>query len=237
MAQNFNENFTCSYAGHYQGDGGAITLVTPFQADCIQLWNYTAYGTARDNVEVTWFRGFPAGDALLKTVIADNGSTGDLSLNLETTNGITDASVAARVPASQVTISGATAASPVVLNTAAHGITAGDQVRVRITKVGGMVELNSISINPLLATALTGTTVSLQNLDGTDLDGSAFTAYTAGGQMNILTHLTGTDFGPVEYDPPVWQYTLGSATQNNDNDEIYFIAWKFGQYVDLGDQA
>lgn len=234
---NQNENMTLSYGGHFESDGGAISLTCPFQADCIQLFNYTAYGTAADNVEITWFRGFPAGDALIKHVIADDGSTGNTNLQLETTNGITDASTSAGVDDSYFAISGATQADPVVLTTAAHGITVGEQVRVRISKVAGMTELNDLSRNPLLATALSSTTVSLQNLDGTDLDGSGFSAYSSGGQMNILTHLTGASKGPVQYDAPVYSYTLGTGVTNDDSDEIYFIMWKFGQYIDLGDQA
>lgn len=237
MARNYNENYTLSYAGHYQGDGGAIDLVVPFQPDALFLYNYTAYGTAADNVECIWFRDFPAGDALIKHVIADDGSTSSTNLQLETTNGISTNNAAAGVTASQFAISAATQASPVVLTTAAHGITVGETARVRVTKVAGMTELNDVTRNPYLATAVTTTTVSLQDLDGNDIDGTGFTAYTSGGQMNVLQHLTGASKGPVEYADDIWRLTLGSATQNNDNDEIYFIAWKFGEYVDLGDQA
>lgn len=234
---NFNENYTLSYAGHYQGDGGAIDLTLPFQPDALFLYNYTAYGTARDNVECIWFRDFPAGDALLKTVIVDSGSTGDQNLNLETTNGITENNTLAGVANSHFAISGATQASPCVLTTAAHGITVGERVRARVTKVAGMVELNDYSRNPYLFEAVTSTTGALYDLDGNAIDSSAFTAYSSGGQLNLLNHITGGDDGPIEYADDVWKLTLGSATQNNDNDEIYFIAWKFGQYVDLGDQA
>jgi len=237
MAQNYNENYTLSYAGHFESDGGAITLTFPFQPDALFLYNYTAYGTARDNVECIWFRDFPAGDALLKTVVADNGSTGDQNLNLETTNGFTTANVSAGVTASQFAISGATQASPVVLTTAAHGITVGEQVRARVTKVAGMTELNDISRNPYLFESVTTTTGKLLDLDGNNIDGTGFTAYSSGGQLNILNHITGGDDGPVEYADDIYKITLGTAVVNNDSDEIYFIAWKFGQYLDLGDQA
>lgn len=237
MAQNYNENYTLSYAGHFQSDGGAIDLTIPFQPDALFLYNYTAYGTAADNVECIWFRDFPAGDALIKHVIADNGSTGSTNLQLETTNGITTNNTAAGVTASQFAISGATQASPVVITTAAHGITVGNTARARITKTGGMVELNDVTRNPYQVTALTTTTLSLQDLDGNDIDGTGFTAYTSGGQVNILQHLTGADKGPVEYADDVWKLTLGTGVVNDNDDEIYFIAWKFGQYIDLGDQA
>jgi len=125
----------------------------------------------------------------------------------------------------------------VVVTTAAHGITVGQKVRVRITDVLGMVELNSLTRNPYLAEALTSTTFALKDLDNNNIDGSAFTAYTSGGKLNLLEHLTGQGDGPVNYTPPVYTLTLGTAVTNDDADELYFIAWKFGQYVDLGDQA
>lgn len=237
MAKNFNENYTLSYAGQYQGTGAAIDLVIPFQPDALFLYNMTAYGTGGDNVETIWFRGFAAGDALLKTVIVDSGATGDQNLNLETTNGVTENNTLAAVLDSHFAISGATAASPVVLTTAAHGITVGDQVRARVTKVAGMVELNDISRNPYLFESVTATTGNLLDLDGNNIDGTGFTAYTSGGQLNIINHLTGEDKGPFEFADDVWRLTLGTATQNNDNDVIFFIAWKFGEFVDLGDQA
>lgn len=237
MAQNFNENFTLSYAGQFESDGGAINLTFPFRPDALFLYNYTAYGTAEDNVECIWFRGMPAGDALIKTVIADDGSTGDQNLNLETTNGITTNNTSAGVLNSHFAISGATQASPVVLTTAAHGVTVGERVRVRVSKVAGMTELNDISQNPYLFEALSTTTGALYDLDGNAIDGTGFTAYSSGGQLNIITHLSDTSKGPFEYADDVWRLTLGTAVVNNDSDIIYFIAWKFGQYINLGDQA
>lgn len=233
MTFNFNENQTLSYAGHFESDGAAFDLTLPFDPDCIKLYNYTKYGTDGSNVETIWFKDFPAGDALIKIVIENDGGSDRQSLDLETTNGITENDTAAGVTDTHATISGATAASPVVITTsAAHGFTTGD--RIRITKVLGMTELNDISRNPYKITVLTTTTFSLQDLDGNNIDGSAFTAYTSGGQVNNLNK-TGAD--AILYDPPVYKLTIGSVPMANDGDEIYFEAWKFGQYVDLGDVA
>lgn len=237
MAQNFNENQTLSYAGQFESDGGVIDLTVPFQPDALFMYNYTAYGTLEDNVETIWFRGFPAGDALLKTVIVDDGAATIQNLNLETTNGIKENNVLAAVLDSHFALSAATAASPVVITTAAHGVAVGEQVRARVTKVAGMVELNDITRNPYLFESVTATTGNLLDLDGNNIDGTGFTAYTSGGQLNIVTHLTGTSKGPVEYQDDLWRLTLGSAVVNNDSDIIYFIAWKFGEFVNLGDQA
>ena len=236
-AQNYNENFTLSYAGQFQGDGGAIDLVIPFQPDALFMYNYTGYGTIGENVETIWFRGFPDGDALIKQVIVDDGVATAKNLNLETTNGITVNNTLAAVADSHFALSAATAATPPVITTAAHGITAGNQVRARITKTAGMVELNDLSRNPYLFEAVTATTGKLLDLNGNDIVGAGFTAYTSGGQLNLLSHLTGGDDGPVNYADDVFRLTLGTATQVDDNDIMYFVAWKFGQMVDLGDQA
>lgn len=238
MARNFNENYTLSYAGQFESDGGSIDLTIPFRPDALFMYNYTAYGTADDNVESIWFRGFPDGDALLKTVIADDGSTSNQNLNLETTNGFTENNTLAGVTDSHFAISNATQADPVVITTStAHGISAGEQARARITKVAGMTELNDIDRNPYLVEGVSSTTLALKDLDGNNIDGTGFTAYSSVGQLNILEHLTGEDKGPVQYADDVWKITLGSAVVNNDSDVIYFIAWKFGEFVDLGDQA
>ena len=76
-----------------------------------------------------------------------------------------------------VTITGATAADPVVITTlAAHGLSDGDWVK--IIGVQGMTNLNS---NFYIVDDATSTTFSLNDTDGDDVDGSAFSAYTYGG--------------------------------------------------------
>ena len=81
---------------------------------------------------------------------------------------------------SAATITGATAADPVVITTSgAHGYTTGDHVF--ITGVVGMTEINGRTYE---ITVLSSTTFSLQTWldDGTtDIDGSAFTAYGSAG--------------------------------------------------------
>ena len=74
-------------------------------------------------------------------------------------------------------ISAATAADPVVLTTATHGYSTGDEVY--ISGVAGMTEIND---QRFTITVLTAETFSLQNqLTGVDVNGLAFTAYTSGG--------------------------------------------------------
>ena len=79
------------------------------------------------------------------------------------------------------TITGATAANPVVVTTSgAHGLTNGDEIF--ISGIVGMTELNG---RPFLVANVTGTTAELQDKGGTDVDGSAYTAYSSGGELDI----------------------------------------------------
>jgi len=93
-----------------------------------------------------------------------------------------------------VTITGATAANPVVITAASHGFSNGDEVR--ITDVLGMTELNN---NCYTVANQTGSTFELTSCDdGSNINGSAYTAYISGGVANKkvtaisgFTHLEG----------------------------------------------
>ncbi len=75
------------------------------------------------------------------------------------------------------TISGATQADPVVITTsAAHGWSNGDEIF--INNVVGMTELNGKSY---LVANIAASTAELTDVDGVDIDGTAFTAYASGG--------------------------------------------------------
>ena len=74
------------------------------------------------------------------------------------------------------TISGATVANPVVITDTAHGYANGDEVF--ISAVVGMTELNGKYY--LVANKNTND-FEITDVDGTDIDGSAFTAYSSGG--------------------------------------------------------
>jgi hypothetical protein len=82
-------------------------------------------------------------------------------------------------------ITGATAANPVVVTAVAHGFVNGDHVR--ILAVGGMVEINNRDFKVANKTA---DTFELTNLGGTNINGLAFTAYTAGGTAQRIFTVT-----------------------------------------------
>ena len=87
-----------------------------------------------------------------------------------------------------LTITGATAASPVVITATAHGFSDADEVR--ITDVLGMTELNTNTYKVANKAANTFELTSPD--DDTDIDGTAFTAYISGGNANKkVTAITG----------------------------------------------
>lgn len=222
-----------SYAGHFESDGAAYNITIPFDPDSFKWWNYTAFATDQNNAFGVWFKDMPAGDALIVQSIINDGGNDARNTILEATNGITIANVAAGVDAYRATITGATAASPVVLTVTAHGLgSAGDVLRARITKVIGMTELND---NLYQITIIDANSVSLQDPHtGNPIDGTGFTAYGSSGQVNLVTRTT-ENSKAVETDPIVYRLTLGTAVMGSDSDEIYFEAMLYNKYEDLGD--
>lgn len=85
------------------------------------------------------------------------------------------------------TISGATAADPVVVTDTGHPYANGDEVF--ITGVVGMTELND---KYYLVANKAANTYELQDIDGTDIDGSGFTAYSSAGTAAQTIELTTT---------------------------------------------
>jgi len=112
--------------------GVAYNITLPFEADTIEWYNYTKYGTNTQNLQGIWFNGFPAGDAL----IIARGTT-DLTSTLETTNGVTELSTGTGFTATNVTPTAINTTTSVV--TAANTFLEGQFVRgtnFRATPVG-----------------------------------------------------------------------------------------------------
>jgi hypothetical protein len=87
-------------------------------------------------------------------------------------------------PDQKATISGATAADPVVITSTAHGLSDGD--KVSISGVVGMVELNA-TVHYAKVTGYSTTTFALYSDSGltTTVDGSGYTAYSSGGYVDM----------------------------------------------------
>ena len=85
------------------------------------------------------------------------------------------------------TISGATKANPVVITATAHGFSNGDHVI--IGSVAGMVELNGVT--GIVANKTTNT-FELTDVDGTNINSTAFTTYTSGGTASKIVEVSTT---------------------------------------------
>lgn len=80
-----------------------------------------------------------------------------------------------------ITISGITQANPGVVTATSHGLSDGDQVRIK--EVVGMTELN----NDVFTVANSTThTFELTNSSGSNIDTSSYTAYSSGGEAHKL---------------------------------------------------
>lgn len=214
---------TNTYAGYFESDGGAYDLVLPWQADKLEIWNYTKFGTNDENLHSVWFRDMPAGDAM----ILARGTT-TLTSTLETTNGVTINNTDAGFTDEHVTITGITTATPGVVTAASHGLVAND--RVMITKLTGAIgdELNNrqfVVQNP------TTNTFELYDPYGNPITVAA-TYSASGGQINKMVQEADTQNSPA-----VYRLTLGTAVVGNDGDIMYFVASRFNSYYNLGDIA
>lgn len=95
-------------------------------------------------------------------------------------------------------ITGATQADPCVITITGHGYSNGDEVF--IDNVVGMTQLNNRNYKVANVTA---NTFELQEMDGTDLDASAYTAYSSGGTAakiyQITTPYVTADLADIKY--------------------------------------
>ena len=83
------------------------------------------------------------------------------------------------------TISGATQADPVVISATAHGYANGDEIF--INEVVGMTKLNGKSY---LVANQVANTFEITDIDGVDIDGTGFTAYSSAGVAEKIFEIT-----------------------------------------------
>lgn len=228
---------TNTYAGYFQSSGSAYTLVTPWQADKLEWYNYTKFATNDQNLQGVWFRDFPTGDAL----IINRGTT-TLTSTLEATNGVTIANTTGGFANEHLIISGLTTATPgVVTTTTNHNLSNND--RVVITKVIGTAAAE-VNNNVYVVKVLSATTFALYDTFG--LPVTIVGAYSSSGQVTKVGPLLGQVSSQNNFPAPQnsiqdypiqYRLTLGTAVVGNDNDIIYFVATKFNAYFNLGDTA
>lgn len=230
---------TNTYGGYFvTGAGTTVTIALPFYPDKFEWWNYTDFGTDTKNLNGVWFRDFPSGDNLIIT----RGTT-TLTSTLETTNGITDASLTGGFANQHLTITNITgpATPPVITTSANHNLS--DNDRVVITQVVGTMS-EVINNNTYVVQVLSATTFALYDTFGLPIVISG--AYTSGGQVTKVSPALGDVNQPtsaaypvsaiIDY-PPVYQLTLGTSIIVTGGKKFYFQATQFNDYVNLGTQA
>lgn len=231
---------TNSYSGYLQSGGVAYNLSLPFFPDKFEWVNYTRFGdTTAVNVSGVWYRGMPAGASLINLQTVTTNALVSLK---ETTNGITDATVAGGFYNEHLVITGITTASPGKVTTStAHNLS--DFDRVVLTKIVGTAaaQLNN---NTYVVRVVDSDEFTLYDTFGVPINVTG--AYSSGGQVTKIGPLLGNPSQPVspafphkaiiDY-PPLVQLTLGSAIMGLDNNVIYFTAWQFNNYVNRGDVA
>lgn len=240
---------TMTYGAKFISDGSAHTFTFPFQPDKVTFYNYTKYGTSDTFVQSTWFRGFPAGDALQIGV----GTAPAAKIALETTNGFTVADTAGGQESMHATISGITQADPCVITHSTYSFQT-NQI-IRITDLGSDMPtdrgMNQLNNNRYRIVVLGATTFSLKDvITGEPIDSTAFTAYVTGGRITLETAVISLNNpqvspyavtpylpNPFEYSAIDYKLTAGSSIMGADSDVFYIEAVKFGEYVDLGDIA
>lgn len=211
---------TNTYAGYIQSIGAAYNLVLPWQADKLEWWNFTKFGTNTNNIQGVWFRDFPAANSL---IIARGTTT--LTSTLEATNGITINNIEGGFPDEHKVITGITTASPAVVTTSAsHGYSTGQ--RIIITKVIGTIA-QQLNNNTYVIQVLSPTTFSLYDVYGRPITTTG--SYSSSGQVT----LTGPSLG-ITNTPTKFQLLLGTAVMGATSDVIYFKASKFNAYFNLG---
>lgn len=227
---------TNSYGGYLTSAGAAYTLTLPFVPDRFDWFRYTGYGTAGTLGQGVWFRDMPAAAELEIRSIADNGVTGNTSLVLDTTNGITNTTTTGGFYDEHLVITGITTASPGVVTTSTnHNLSNND--RVMLTKIIGTAaaQLNN---KMFVVQVLSATTFSLYTPSGVPINVAG--AYSSSGQVTKIGPALGDPNQPVSpafphkainNQPPTAQLLLGSAVMGANNDVIYFSAWQFNDYV------
>mgnify|MGYP001202073734 FL=1 len=90
-----------------------------------------------------------------------------------------------QITESDVTVSGITQANPAVVTASSHGFSNGDFII--LSSVVGMTEVNGKTFK---VADKTTNTFELQDVDGTDINSSAFTAYSSGGDANRIYEIS-----------------------------------------------
>ena len=195
----------------FQNLQGDIATATVAEGDTLTGAVSGATATVIDVVQATRKLKIEGGNGKLFSPNETVNVTGGSSYSFKVSIGLTDLA-----DAPTKTITGATAANPVVITSNAHGLSNGN--KIVISGVVGMTELNT---NTYFVQNATTNTFSLSsNTDpaaNTNIDGSAFTAYTSGGTITPKTPTTGQTGFLFEVDSTSSLLTSATAIEIGSN--------------------
>lgn len=229
--------------------GTAHTFTYKFQPDMVEFRNLTAWtATAGKLPRSYWHRNQTTADYAFQEQVIDSSAGASFNFLNTAADGFTVADTAGGSASAHKLVSAVTQADPcVVTTTAAHGWQSGQIVRftdlgqVKSTLDRGMAQLNN---NRYLITVTGATTFSLQDpITGLDIDSTSFTAWVSGGRIVNETKVIALNNppdgsytpNPFTYDPILRKLTAGTAVMGTDGDEYVMIAYKWGDFTDLGD--
>lgn len=199
--------------------GAAYNLNIGFVPDTVEVWNYTQWAVDAKTVKSYWHRG-------MTTAYALNERCEDTSTNrtASTSNGFTVLETTS-IATNQSAVSAITAANPPVVTVASTSLFTTDDV-VRLHNIGGMTQVEGVSYN---ITVINSTTFSLQDMDGNDIDGTAFTAYTSSADDFAV------DITAEVRQAGQFRITLGTDVVGADSDVLYVTATQADTFTALGD--
>jgi hypothetical protein len=205
----------------------------------IYLWNATHTSSGfwfHWTTDVDAVRGPVAGDTQATTYYTGDGIPKRTDATIATSSGTdyptNSYTLGVPAPATQLdvevqdftgSITGATNAEPVVIESEGHGLSSGNQVR--ITDVVGMTELNSTTFT---ITVLTDDTFSLHDSNGNDIDGTGYSTYTSDGAWTRI-------YEETDLEDRVYVYTYVSANEEEGppSDSSLTVSVGYGQSVAL----
>lgn len=244
---------TCTEAYKFISAGTAHTFTFGFQPDKVTFYNLSDWAaTAAGKPVSVWFRDQTTTAHAFQQQVIDSSAGASFNFLDTAADGFTVADTDGGVSSRHATISGITAADPVVVTHSAYTFQT-DQI-VRITDLGsdmptprGMQQLNN---NRYKIVVLTSTTFSLKDvITGEPVDGTTFTAYVSGGRIALETavfqlnnpqvspysNTNPYNPNPYTYDPVEYKLTAGTAVMGSDSDVFLIEVVKYGNVEDLGD--
>ena len=220
--------------------GTAHTFTWGFQPDKVVFNNLTAWTATAGKLPVSvWFRNQTVTAHASQMQVTDTAAAASFNFLDTAANGFTVANTTGGAPSYYKLIAGVSTANPCVITTTTnHGYANGEIVR--ITDLGatmpvprGMEQINNKRFKIVV---LAVNTFALYDvITGLAIDSTTYTAWVAGGRVDLETRVIPVYADPFVYDPITYKLTAGTAVMGADSDKFVIEVYKFGQFTDLGD--